>query len=78
MNALKVVLSAIINGTAAVTFIISRAILWPQALVMTVGAILGGYFAAHWAQKLPQAWIRSFVILVGTGMTIYFFIRAYL
>jgi uncharacterized protein len=78
MNALKVVLSGVINGTAAITFIISRAILWPQALVMTAGAILGGYFAAHWAQKLPQAWIRSFVILVGTGMTIYFFVRAYL
>jgi uncharacterized protein len=78
MNALKVVLSGVINGTAAVTFIISRAILWPQALVMTAGAILGGYFAAHWAQKLPQAWVRSFVILVGTGMTIYFFVRAYL
>lgn len=77
MNALKVVLSAVINGVAAVTFIISRAILWPQAIVMTAGAILGGYFAARWAQKLPQVWIRSFVILVGTGMTVYFFIRAY-
>jgi len=77
MNALKVVLSAVINGVAAVTFIISRAILWPQAIVMTAGAILGGYFAARWAQKLPQVWIRTFVILVGTGMTVYFFIRAY-
>lgn len=77
MNALKVVLSAVINGVAAVTFIISRAILWPQAVVMTAGAILGGYFAARWAQRLPQAWIKSFVILVGTGMAVYFFFRAY-
>jgi len=30
---------------------------------MTVGAIVGGYFAAHYAQKLPQAWIRAFVLL---------------
>jgi uncharacterized membrane protein YfcA len=44
---------------------------------MIAGAILGGYFAAHYAQKLPQAWIRSFVILVGAGMTVYFFVRAY-
>ncbi|MGB6596887.1 MAG: sulfite exporter TauE/SafE family protein [Candidatus Acidiferrum sp.] len=77
MNALKVVLSSVINGVATITFVISGAIVWPQALVMIVGAILGGYFAAHFAQKLPQAWIRSFVILVGTGMTIYFFVRAY-
>jgi uncharacterized membrane protein YfcA len=78
MNALKVILSGTINGVAAVTFIISRAILWPQAIAMTAGAILGGYFAARWAQKLPQAWIRTFVILVGSGMTVYFFVRAYL
>ncbi len=44
---------------------------------MTAGALLGGYFSALYAQKLPQSWIRAFVILVGTAMTIYFFIRGY-
>jgi uncharacterized protein len=77
MNALKVVLGAIINGVAVITFIAAHAIYWPQGIVTTLGAILGGYFAAHFAQKLPQAWIRAFVILVGTGMTAYFFVRAY-
>lgn len=77
MNALKVVLGGVINGVATVTFVISGAIVWPQAIVMILGAILGGYFAAHYAQKLPQAWIRNFVILVGTGMTVYFFYKAY-
>jgi len=47
-------------------------------MVMTAGALLGGYLAAHWAQKLPQVWIKNFVILVGSGMTIYFFVRGYL
>ena len=42
MNALKTVLGAIINGVAAVAFVLSGAILWPQALVMTVGAVVGG------------------------------------
>jgi uncharacterized protein len=77
MNKLKVILGAIINGVAAVAFIVTGFILWPQAGVMTVGAIAGGYGAAHYAQKLPQIWIRGFVIAVGTLMTIYFFIRAY-
>jgi len=77
MNALKVVLGGVINGVATVTFIISGAIVWPQAVVMIAGAILGGYFAAHFAQKLPQSWIRNFVILAGTGMTAYFFYNAY-
>jgi uncharacterized membrane protein YfcA len=44
---------------------------------MTAGSIVGGYSSAHFSQKLPQTWVKSFVILVGSAMTIYFFIRAY-
>ena len=77
MNKLKVLLGGVINGVAVVTFVISRAIVWPQALVMTAGSLLGGITSAHYAQKLPQSWIRAFVILVGAAMTVYFFVRAY-
>lgn len=77
MNALKVVLGAVINGVAVVTFIAAHAIVWPEGTVMTVGAVIGGYSAAHFSQRLPQSWIRVFVILVGAGMTLYFFYKAY-
>ena len=78
MNALKSILGITINGIAALVFVVKGAIYWPQAAVMIVGALVGGYFGAHYAQKLPQTWIRRFVILVGTGMTAYFFAKAYL
>ncbi len=77
MNALKSILGVAINGVAAVVFIAKGAIYWPQGTVMIVGALIGGYFGAHYAQKLPQVWIRNFVILVGAGMTVYFFFKAY-
>ena len=77
MNALKVVLGAIINGVAAVTFVVSRAVAWPQALAMTAGAVGGGYLSAHYSQRLPQVWVRRFVILSGAAMTVYFFWRGY-
>ena len=77
MNKLKVMLGGVINGVATITFVVTGMIVWPQAMVMTAGAVLGGYSSAHYAQKLPQSWVRSFVILVGAAMTIYFFIRAY-
>jgi len=77
MNKLKVILGGVINGAATLTFIATGAILWPQGIVMTLGAILGGVSSAHFAQKLPQSWVRAFVILVGTAMTIYFFILGY-
>ena len=77
MNALKTVLGAIINGVAAVAFVVSGAILWRQAAVMTLGAVIGGYFGAHYAMKAPQSWIRTIVIAVGFSMTAYFFYRGY-
>jgi uncharacterized membrane protein YfcA len=44
---------------------------------MTAGALVGGYFGAHYALKLPQRLVRMFVIVVGAAMTAYFFVRAY-
>ena len=77
MNALKVILGGVINGMATFTFVVAGAIYWLQAIVMTVGAVGGGYLAAHYAQKLPQAWVRGFVVIIGAAMTVYFFCRAY-
>ena len=77
MNKLKVMLGGVINGVATVTFIATKAIFWPQAIVMIFGSVLGGYSTAHYAQKLPQSWIKGFVIFVGAAMTIVFFWRGY-
>jgi uncharacterized membrane protein YfcA len=77
MNALKSVMGFVINGVAVVTFIVARAVYWKQGIVMIIGGIAGGYLGAHYAQKLPQAWVRTFVVLVGTGMTVYFFWKSY-
>lgn len=77
MNALKVVLGGLINGIAVVTFILAGAVVWKEGSVVTLGALCGGYFGAHYAQKLPGTWIRGFVIAVGTTMTAYFFWKGY-
>ncbi len=77
MNGLKSVMGFVINGVAVVMFIAFRAIYWKQGIAMIIGGIVGGYLGAHYAQKTPQAWIRSFVVLVGTGMTVYFFWKSY-
>lgn len=77
MNALKSVMGFVINGVAVVTFILAGAVYWKHGIVMIAGAILGGYVGAHYAQKMPQPWIRMFVVLVGAGMTVYFFWKSY-
>jgi uncharacterized membrane protein YfcA len=77
MNALKSVLGFVINGAAVVTFILAGAVYWKPGTVMIIGAIGGGYLGAHYALKMPQTWIRMFVVLVGAGMTAYFFWKSY-
>lgn len=77
MNALKSVMAFVINGVAVVTFIVARAVYWKHGIVMIAGGIAGGYVGAHYAQKMPQVWIRGFVVLVGAGMTVYFFWKSY-
>ncbi|MGA9979671.1 MAG: sulfite exporter TauE/SafE family protein, partial [Candidatus Sulfotelmatobacter sp.] len=77
MNALKSVMGFVINGVAVVTFVIKGAVYWKHGIPMIAGGIAGGYVGAHYAQKMPQAWIRRFVVLAGTGMTVYFLWKAY-
>lgn len=75
MNALKALLGTSINGAAVITFIIANAVVWPQAISLIIGAIIGGYSGAYFARKIEQKWIRYFVMVVGFAMTIYFFVR---
>jgi uncharacterized protein len=75
MNGLKTVIVSLVNGVALVVFIWNRAILWPQTLVMLVGSTAGGYGGALYAQKMKAEQVRWVVIVVGFGMSLYFFIR---
>jgi uncharacterized membrane protein YfcA len=75
MNGMKSLLVSVVNGVALVTFIWARVIVWPQALLMLVAAMLGGYAGAHYARKMNQQQIRWLVIVVGFSMSAYFFIR---
>lgn len=75
MNALKTLLQASINGVAVITFVIAGAVVWLQAIVMIAGAVVGGFAGAYYARKLDPRLVRGFVILVGCGLTIYFFLK---
>jgi uncharacterized membrane protein YfcA len=75
MNGLKTMLVTVGNAVALVTFIVARIIVWPQALLMLVGASIGGYGGAYFAQKMDPLHIRRVVIVVGLAMSLYFFIR---
>ena len=74
-NAVKNVLSVVINGVAIVPFVIARIVDWRFALPMAVLALLGGYLGARFFRSLPAVYGRSVVIAIGVTMTIVFFLR---
>lgn len=73
MNGLKTLLATVINGIAVLTFILAGTIVWPQAVLMMVGAIIGGYGGASLARKIPPHYIRHFITVVGLTLSLYFF-----
>ena len=75
MNALKALLTTVSNGVALLLFIVSHAVYWPEAVLMIVGSILGGYFGAHFAQKTKPENVRRIVIAIGFVLAAYFFVK---
>ena len=73
MNGIKALLAVLLNGIAAITFIIADVVVWRVALIMLIGAMIGGYYGVSIAKRLPQPIIRKFVIAVGYTLTVYFF-----
>ena len=76
MNGLKNVLAVGINGIAAIYFALSGAVVWRDALVLTIGIVIGGFLGARLARRLGRKFVRVFVVAIGVVMTIALLIRA--
>ncbi|MEO8541441.1 MAG: sulfite exporter TauE/SafE family protein [bacterium] len=64
-NALKGLLSALINLVAVLYFVAFGPVRWAPALVMAIGALVGGYLGVGLARKLGKRWLRVAVISYG-------------
>ena len=78
MNAYKTLLTSCINAITVIPFVIAGAILWQEGAIAAIGAAIGGYVSAYFAQKIAPILVRRFVIGVGSVMTIYFFVKSWL
>jgi uncharacterized protein len=76
INALRTLIAAVTNASAVLTFMLARAVFWPQCVVMITGALIGGWFGAHYAQKADPQKMRYVVICLGLTMSAYFFVTA--
>ncbi len=76
LNALKNVLTLLVNGIAAVLFIVLPLVLdvpspaWEASLFLAIGAVAGGQIGAAVGRRMPQGVLRAIIVVVGTGVAI--------
>ena len=73
MNGLKMALVGVMTATSIVAFVFAGVIRWWEVLPMIPAAMVGGYVAAHAAQRFDQRLIKGLVIVLGIAVTAYFF-----
>ena len=65
MNAIKTSLAALINFTAFVLFAMKGLVAWDLALILCLGAVLGGYVGARSAKHVNPRILQAFVVAIG-------------
>ncbi|MEO8850550.1 MAG: sulfite exporter TauE/SafE family protein [Allobranchiibius sp.] len=67
INGVKNVLGTIVNGVAAITFLIIawNEVDWAAAGLIAVGSLIGGVIGARVGRRLPPWLLRGFIVVIG-------------
>jgi uncharacterized membrane protein YfcA len=65
INAVKNVLTMLVNGVAAAIFIFTAPVNWAAAGLIAAGSILGGVIGASFGRRLSPTALRALIVLVG-------------
>ena len=76
LNALKQLIGFGTNVAAAVFFLFSGHVVWPAALVMAAGALVGGALGGRLAGRIKPSTLRWIVVSIGVIVSLVFFVRS--
>jgi hypothetical protein len=65
INGAKNVLVGVVNGVAAVVYVIFAHVSWVIVLLIAVGSTLGGFIGARVGRRLPATALRIFIVVIG-------------
>jgi uncharacterized membrane protein YfcA len=69
-SGLRAVLSMIVNGVAAVVFLLHGGLAWEAVGLLAVGSLIGGFVGARLALSLPAPALRAVVVVIGVGTAV--------
>jgi uncharacterized protein len=75
LNALKGLLSLVINVVGVLVFAFSGRVNWPVALAVAVAAWLGGLLGVRVARVLPASRLRAAVVVLGLVVAVVLLVR---
>ena len=70
INAIKNILGTLVSVVAVAIFVWRGAVVWPQALAVMAGALVGGFLGGKLVRVLPTELLRWIVIVVGAGLAL--------
>jgi uncharacterized membrane protein YfcA len=74
-NALKQLMSLLVNVLAAGIYLVVGRIDWHVAVAIAIGSLIGGLLGGKLVSKIPEGWLRAVAIAVALGVAIVYFIR---
>lgn len=77
INATKNLMSSTIYSVAAIIFMLAGAVHWLALLIMLFGTLSGGYCGGVFARWLPEVWLKRLIILLGWGLSLFYFHQVY-
>lgn len=75
LNALKQFVAFSVNVAAAIFFLFSGKVDWPAALVMAVGALIGGSVGGRLAGRIKPATLRWVVVGIGVVVAVLYLVN---
>ncbi len=73
--ATKNALAMTMNASAVAIFAFSPMINWAAVVALGLGGVAGGFTGSWLMHRLPERWLRGFIVLVGVVLTLWLFIR---
>lgn len=77
LSAFKNIVGGGMEVLGIIWFAVAGGIAWWTGLIAMTGCILGSFFGARYAQKIPEKVVRSLIIAVGVIFTAIVFVQSY-
>jgi uncharacterized membrane protein YfcA len=71
LNAVKVVLTGLVNLVSGIVFVFAAHVAWAPAGLIAGGSLLGGALGANVGRRLPRPVLRAVIVVVGIAAIVH-------